>query len=115
MGLSIAKPKRRKTMKNIQDIKEAIGCIVFAIMMVVFGWLYCLATPNQLSGEGDWNEQMINEAEEDIGEYATPKAGKISLSQALNDEYAKGDLVFAGVNLEDSGKKVVVTLTFARK
>ena len=103
-------------MKNIEDIKEAVGCIVFAIIMVALGCLYCMATPNQLSGEGDWNEQMIQDAEEsDYGEYTEPKIEKVVPAQTIAEEYAKGDLVFASASMEDLGKKVVVTLTFARK
>lgn len=104
-------------MKNIKDIKEAVGCVVFSIIMVVAMWLYCQATPNQFSGEGDWNEQMIRAVEEteECGEYAAPKIEKVAPAQVIADEYAKGDLVFAGANMEDTGKKVVVTLTFARK
>lgn len=104
-------------MKNIKDIKEAVGCVVFSIIMVVAMWLYCQATPNQFSGEGDWNEQMIRAVEEteERGEYAEPKIEKVAPAQAIAGEYAKGDLVFAGANMEDTGKKVVVTLTFARR
>ena len=104
-------------MKNIKDIKEAVGCVAFAIIMVVAMWLYCQATPNQFSGEGDWNEQMIRAVEEteERGEYAEPKIEKVAPAQVIAEEYAKGDLVFAGANMEDTGKKVVVMLTFARK
>ncbi len=103
-------------MNNTLDIKEIAGSILLAIIVVVLGWLYCMATPNQLSGEGDWDEQAIKAVEEteERGECAAPKIEKVPPAQAIAEEYAKGDLVFAGANMEDLGKKVVVTLTFAR-
>lgn len=39
---------------NLQNILEAV---LFCVFTVVFVWLYCLATPAQMSGEYDLAEQ----------------------------------------------------------
>ncbi len=39
---------------NLQNFIEAV---LFCVFTVVFVWLYCLATPSQMSGEYDLAEQ----------------------------------------------------------
>lgn len=105
-------------MKNIQDIKEIVGGIVFMVIVVIAMALFCMATPNQLSGEADLNEAALREVEEEeaeSGEYAAPQVKKQTRAESIAAEYKNGDLVFAGANMEDFGNKVVVSLTFARK
>lgn len=104
-------------MKTIQDIKEIVGSIVFMALVIIAMALFCMATPNQLSGEADLNEAALREVEEDeeLEEYAEPQVKKQTRAETIAAEYKNGDLVFAGANMEDFGHKVVVSLTFARK
>lgn len=30
------------------------GSLAFCVMVVLLGWLYCMATPDQMSAECDW-------------------------------------------------------------
>ena len=41
-------------MKNKEDIKEIAACFALMAMVIAVAWLYCKATPSQLSGESDW-------------------------------------------------------------
>lgn len=44
----------------MKDLLESIG---FCVMIVILGWLYCMATPDQMSGECDWAQQELNNFE----------------------------------------------------
>lgn len=97
------------------NIKELFGSIAFCALVWLMLWAYCKATPNQLSGEADWNEAAIEAIDDgERGECAAPQTKKQTRAETIAADYANGDLVFAGANMEDFGKKVVVTLTFAR-
>ena len=104
-------------MKNIQDIKEIVGGIVFMALVIIAMALFCMATPNQLSGEADLNEaemREVAEEEAESGECAAPQVKKQTREEAIAAEYNNVDLIFASANMEDFGHKVVVSLTFAR-
>lgn len=44
--------------------RDLLAVAALAALVAAAFWLACLVTPPQLSGEGDWNEELISRAAE---------------------------------------------------
>lgn len=47
--------RRRSAAHRVEVIEEAVGGALLMAAAAALMWLYCKATPEQLSGESDWS------------------------------------------------------------
>ena len=93
-----------------KNISELIECLAFCICAVIALWLFCAATPNQLSGEADWTEEAIaNGGYDDDSVKVAPPAKK-----SLQELVAGNELALVGAGMKEEGEIVSLTLVFKR-
>ena len=55
----------KKTQKSakMREVMDAIEAVCFFTALVLLAWLYCAATPDQMSGESDWTTEDFREVQ----------------------------------------------------
>jgi hypothetical protein len=48
---------------KMEDFWELVGCVLFMALVVFLMVVFCLLTPDQLSGEGDLHQEELRQFE----------------------------------------------------